>query len=121
MLTRAKARPVLWALVGLCVALLVTWVVWISIALLEQSRANEQIAKDSRSVASAILDCTDPNGKCFKQSEERYATAVSGINAGTLRIIAAALACQVDGVTEQKALAECTTRRANAAAEKAAQ
>jgi hypothetical protein len=117
--TDAKRRPAMFAVIGLCTALLVVWVIWMSTALLEQSRANEQIAKDSRYFASAILDCTDPAGECFKRSEERYATAVSGINAGTLRIIAAALSCQADGITEQDELAECTTTRADRSAREA--
>lgn len=112
LLSHARTRPVLFSIVGVAVALMVVWLVWISLTLLEQSQRNATIARDARAAAIAILDCTDPDGDCFQQSERRYATAVSGINAGTLRIIAAALSCQADGVTDQKALAECTTKRA---------
>lgn len=74
--------------------------------------------KSNQSVIRYIQDCTTPGGECYARSEERTASAVSGINAGTLRIIAAALACEADGITERRALAKCTTTRATAVAEK---
>lgn len=104
-LTDAKRRPYMWAVIGLFTALLIVWVVWMSVALLSQARANAELS-------DRILDCTLPSGECYQRSEDRTAEAVSGINAGTLRVISAALSCQVDGVTEQNALADCTAQRA---------
>ena len=100
-------------LLGLLVVLLVVAVIqtWV---LADDIRGSQ---KTNQSVLQYVQDCTTPGGDCYSRSEERYATAVSGINAGTLRIIAAALACEADGITERAELAECTTKRAAKASE----
>lgn len=110
-LTDKKKRPAMYAVIGLGVSALVVWMIWMSVALLGQARTNAGLSDQ-------ILDCTKPPGECFQRGEDRYATAVSGINAGTLRIIAAALACQADGITAQKPLADCTAERAAKSAPK---
>lgn len=64
-------------------------------------------------VASAdrILDCTSPEGDCYKRSQQRTGDAVSALNSATARIVAAALSCQADGETTEKALLDCITQR----------
>jgi hypothetical protein len=64
--------------------------------------------------ASRIEDCTTPGRQCFEEQVKRTGDAVAGINQGTLAVIAAALSCQADGITEERPLARCTARRASA-------
>lgn len=81
-----------------------------------QSTQNGEVISQIKAVSDRLIDCTEPTGECAKESQARTAEAVVGINEGTLRVIVAALACQADGVTEQKELARCTVQRAESAA-----
>lgn len=58
-----------------------------------------------------IIDCTSPEGECYKRSQKRTGDAVSALNAATARIVAAALACQADGATTEDDLLACITQR----------
>jgi hypothetical protein len=80
----------------------------------DQSAANFDELKQIEAVSKRLIDCTEPGGKCFEEGQKRTAEAVVGINEGTLRVIVAALSCQDDGVTGQKALSRCTIERAKA-------
>ena len=71
-------------------------------------------AADAARAAERIEDCTTPGRACFEDQVERTGAAVAGINQGTLAVIAAALSCQADGITEERPLAQCTARRAAA-------
>ena len=117
-MTSPDSRRQLWGaasafLLGLLVVLLVVAVIqtWV----LADDIRNAQ--KSNQSVLGYVQDCTTPGGECFERGQDQTAQAVSGINAGTLRIIAAALACEADGITERAELAECTTKRAAKASE----
>lgn len=61
--------------------------------------------------ADRIIDCTTPEGECYKRSQQRTGDAVSALNDATLRIVAAALACQAEGITQEDALLRCVTQR----------
>jgi hypothetical protein len=73
----------------------------------------QQQAVENGALSERVLDCTEPGGECFEDGRQRTADAVMGINEGTFRVIVAALSCQEDGITEQRALARCTARRAS--------
>lgn len=62
-----------------------------------------------------IEDCTTVGHDCYDEQQAQAGQFIKGINEGTLRVIVAALSCQADGVTGQRALARCTVRRAEAA------
>jgi hypothetical protein len=72
------------------------------------------LAADAARTADRIEDCTTPGRPCFEDQVKRTGDAVAGINQGTLAVIVAALSCQADGITEERALARCTARRAAA-------
>ncbi len=71
-------------------------------------------AADAARSAERIEDCTTPGRPCYEDAQRRTGEAVAGINQGTLAVITAALSCQADGITDQKALSRCTVRRAEA-------
>jgi hypothetical protein len=52
-----------------------------------------------------ILDCTDPKGKCFQESQKRTANAVGDIN----RVVVLAAACSV-GLNRHLPVAERQSR-----------
>jgi hypothetical protein len=49
------------------------------------------LGRQLASSAARILDCTEPEGQCFKDSQERTEDAVGSIN----RVIVLAAACSV--------------------------
>jgi hypothetical protein len=109
---QANRRPVGYAIIGFLLGLLVLLALVAIIRTWAVADAIRESQKTNVSTIELIRDCTTPGGECYGRSEDRYRTAVSGINAGTLRIIAAALACEADGITERAELADCTTERA---------
>lgn len=84
----------------------------------EKDRIRDQQTADAAEAAARavdrIEDCTTPGRECFDDSQRRTGEAVAGINQGTLAVIVAALSCQAEGITEQRALARCTVNRAQA-------
>lgn len=75
--------------------------------LLRMQEQQDQIAN----LAHRIRSCTTPGGECYQAGTKRTAKAVVGINEGTLRVVAAALSCQSDGVMEQRELIRCIVAR----------
>ena len=125
-------RTALYTIGGLAVGVFLIGAVFLGIqtylltgAVREAQIDNSQRAEDTRSAAEdaartaqRIEDCTTPGRACFDENAERTAGAIVGINRGTLVVITAALSCQDDGITEQKALAKCTARRARASTDR---
>lgn len=83
-----------------------------------QSQQNFEVLKQTRITNQRLISCSTPGGKCYQQNNKRTAKAIVGVNNGTLRVVAAALSCQADGVTETEALAKCTAERAQQAVKK---
>lgn len=81
----------------------------------EQSADNGAVLKEVKAANARIIDCTTPGGQCLKEQDARMGAVVTGINDGTLTVIVAAITCQDEGITEQRALARCTVKRAKAA------
>ena len=68
--------------------------------------------------ADRILDCTDPDGQCYKDGQERTAQVVGDIGAGN--VLAVVCALQVpNGTPLQQALDEVTECVADRLAERA--
>lgn len=74
-------------------------------------KAQKQSQENARTLA-AVLDCTVEGGKCFKESSDRTAEAVTGIGDNTYRVIVAALSCEADGIVDEEPLARCVAQRA---------
>lgn len=98
MFSTPHGRRVGWAIVYLCVAVVIigTVGVLVRITTLTEAVRDTQLEgtpTGKKLVASAdrILDCTEPQGQCFKRSQERTAKAVGDIN----RVIVLAAACSV--------------------------
>lgn len=128
-----KQRAFLYTLVGLGLGLFVVGAIYLGISThslvgavrdtqLDRTQITEdtaaaaerakEAAENAARSAERIEDCTTPGRKCFDDSQKRTAEAIVGINEGTLRVIVAAISCQDDGITEQRALSICTVRRA---------
>jgi hypothetical protein len=114
-LTAAFLVTLAFAVVAVLIA--VVYLLWADHARAEKDeQLQEEIqrqAVENGELSERVLDCTEPGGECFEDSRKRTAEAVVGINEGTFRVIVAALSCQADGVTEERALARCTARRAS--------
>lgn len=106
-LTWALATVVLFAIFGMTLG--IGYLAWQAN---EQSKSNFDVITSVEDTQRRIISCTEPGGRCFKDGEKRTAEAVVGIEAGTLRVIVAALSCQADGIRDEKPLAECTAKRA---------
>jgi hypothetical protein len=97
-LTSPLARVVGWTVVYLCGALLLSLLIGLLVSLqaLTAEVRETQIegtptGKKLLAGSERILDCTDPDGACFKESQARTADAVGDIN----RVIVLAAACSV--------------------------
>lgn len=77
-----------------------------------QSIDNSVELRELQAISKRLVDCTEPGGACFEAAQKRTGEAVVSINEGTLAVIVAAISCQEDGITEKRALARCTVRRA---------
>lgn len=77
-----------------------------------QSIDNSVELRELQAISKRLVDCTEPGGECFEAAQKRTGEAIVGINEGTLAVIVAAISCQGDGITEKRALARCTVRRA---------
>lgn len=106
-----RIRPIVWAFVGVLTALLVMGQAATLVGIYAQSHENEKTVKATEATAARIADCTEPTGECYQDGQKRTAHAVGILTESTQRIIAAALSCQADGVTEQQALIECIVKR----------
>lgn len=71
-----------------------------------------ELSTDVKTTNDRLLDCTQPPGKCLEESQKRTGEAISGINDRTYRLIVAGIACQSDGITDEKPLARCIVARA---------
>jgi ribose/xylose/arabinose/galactoside ABC-type transport system permease subunit len=115
MLTDGRLRGLFYAfMIVTLAAMVVTMVAVLAItnASNERGKDNKKIIEGIRSTNQTILDCTRAPGKCYTEGSDRTAAAVTGINTSTFRTIVAGISCQDDGITEEKALAECIAKRA---------
>lgn len=91
----------------------VTAVAYLALRAGEQSERNGELLEQVQDTNARLIDCTTPKGKCYEAGTARTGEAVVGINEATLKVIVAALSCQEDGLTDERELALCTTRRAS--------
>lgn len=95
-LTSPRARRALWAAAGIGVAVLLIGLVIgiLKFVALTQAVRDTQIegtptGKKLVAASDRILDCTTPEGQCFKDSQQRTAQAVADVN----RVVIIAAAC----------------------------
>ena len=98
MFSTPTRRRIGWAAIYFCVAvfvLLVLYVVASTRVLAEEVRDTQlegtPTGQKLLTASDRILDCTDPEGQCFQDSQERTAKVVGDIN----RVIVLAAACSV--------------------------
>jgi hypothetical protein len=108
---KISLRPTLWALVGVLVALLVIGQALCLVAILAQGDGTAESAEAAKETAARIADCTEPTGKCYQRGQKRTAETVGVLTESTRRVVAAALSCQADHITELQALIECIVER----------
>lgn len=98
--TNARKRA-LWIVIYVCAAALLLSVIGMLAAVrntqLEGTPTGQKLLKAS----DRILDCTEPEGTCYQDAQERTAKAVGDIN----RVIVLAAACSV-GVPRDMTVAE---------------
>lgn len=115
-----KRRQLTGALLGTLIGVLVVGLIVLLVSTWQLTTALREGQKDSAERGKAIVrstelieDCTQPDGECFQEGQRRTAEAVIGINDNNRATIAAALACQADGITEERDFARCIARRAS--------
>ena len=98
MFSTPRRKHLGWALLWMCSAAFVLGVVvMISLTLQLATEVRDTqlegtpLGKKLQSSADRILDCTSPDGQCYKDGQERTAKAVGDIN----RVIVLAAACSV--------------------------
>jgi len=106
-----RIRPAVWAFVGVLTAVLVLGTLSTLVGIYSLSHSNAEQAEATAETARRIADCTEPTGECYRRGQQRTAEAVGMLTASTQRIIAAALSCQADGITEQEPLIRCIVER----------
>jgi response regulator of citrate/malate metabolism len=117
MITDGRLRGLFYAFMIVTLAAMVVTMVAVLVivnATNERGKDNKQIIESIQSTNQTILDCTRAPGKCYTEGTDRTAAAVTGINSATFRTIVAGISCQDDGITEEKALAECIAKRSKA-------
>lgn len=110
--TKARKRG-LWVVIYVCVAVLVLSVVGMLAAVRNTQLEGTPVGQKLLEASDRILDCTDPQGECYQNSQERTAKAVGDIN----KVVVLAAACSVglpDGLTvaeRQDAIQSCVIDR----------
>jgi hypothetical protein len=89
MFSTPRRRRIGWAILYVCGAVFVLGVVGTLAAVRDTQLEGTPTGQKLLTASERILDCTDPNGQCFKDSQERTAKAVGDIN----RVIVLAAAC----------------------------
>lgn len=92
---RAKLRGLTAAFVvilALAVVLAVTAIAYLALSANQRSEQNGDLLKEIDRVNSRLVDCSEPEGKCFKEGQRTVAKAVATIN--DVAVVAAACADQ---------------------------
>lgn len=106
-----RVRVAIYAALGFLVALLTIWLLFVTVALLQQAKTNGRIAATGAQAAQRVEDCTTPGNACYQVGEDRLARAIDGVQADTIRAVAAGISCRQDGVRGTSALTDCIRRR----------
>ena len=106
-----RVRAAIYATLGFLVALIIVWLLFVTVALLKQAQTNGDIAESGRRAAQRIEDCTTPGNPCYQVGQDRTGRAIVGVQADTIKAVAAGLSCRQDGVRGTHALTDCITRR----------
>lgn len=98
--TNARKRA-LWVVIYVCVASLVLALIGLLAAVRNTQLEGTPTGQKILAASDRILDCTEPDGQCYQDAQERTAKAVGDIN----RVIVLAAACSV-GLPEKFTVAE---------------
>ena len=111
---RALTAAVIVLLVGVTLVA-VGAVAYLTLKAGDQSERNYEVIKEVKVGNARLVDCTEPGGECFEESQKRMGQAVSYLNERRVRDITAALSCIADGITQQYDLLACTVKRSDQA------
>lgn len=89
-----RRRRVLWAVLYVSLGLFLIGTVYVTANILELVATIREDQKTNASTNRAVLDCTDPEGKCAKEGARKTAEAVNNI--GRLSVYASACAADAD-------------------------
>lgn len=101
MLSTDARKRALWVVIYVCAAALLLSVIGTLAAVRNTQLEGTPTGQKILAASDRILDCTDPDGQCYKDSQARTAKAVGDIN----RVIVLAAACSV-GVPRDMTVAE---------------
>lgn len=76
-----------------------------------QATLNGKLLREVQENSAILKDCTTPGGGCYQERRQRDMQTIDGVNKGTMEVIAAAIACEDDGVTGQLPMVKCIERR----------
>jgi predicted metalloprotease len=83
------ARPVLGAVVGVLAAVLVVGMVYLGVSTYTLVNAMRETQQTNSKTYDKVLDCTDPEGECYREGQERTKQVVADIG----KVSAYAAAC----------------------------
>lgn len=87
-----------WTVISVCAACIIFGTIGTLAAVRNTQLEGTPTGQKLLEASNRILDCTDPEGKCYQDSQERTAKAVGDIN----KVVVLAAACSVglpDGLT----------------------
>lgn len=84
-------RQILGAVVGLCAGLVIVLLVVVIISIRTTQLEGTPLGKKLLASSDRVLDCTEPTGQCYKDSQAQTAKAVGDIN----RVVILASACSI--------------------------
>lgn len=106
--TTRRARPVVGAVVGILVAVFVVGFAVVLVQSFATVKAIRESQKTNTSTNQTILDCTEPTGECYKESQRRTKEVVTDIG----KVSAYAAACaDLPGVQGSDEVLTCVLDR----------
>lgn len=113
---RGRARAILivrlaWLAVGLTLTAALLASILVGLQTWSQSQRNAELIQSVQEVNDRLVDCTDPNGQCYRQAQEGTAEVV-GAPQGPINTVTAYAAVCADqtGVQDADQIVECVLR-----------
>ena len=94
-------RRIGWTVISVCAAVIIFGTIGTLAAVRNTQLEGTPVGQKLLKASDRILDCTDPQGECYQDSQARTAKAVGDIN----KVVVLAAACSV-GLSDRLTVAE---------------